>query len=378
MKAMKDRYPVKRKYKGRAGYLRKNTEESRVRACLVEFGDRLGAEGEGPIRHMGKSHKLGSQHDTVQEEKGETMLSGEMMSVMGWDMVGGGDSFLTSTLPQQPSGGGSGLGGGLEGKEGKIDMAGLSGFEKDLLKASKQAMKEREELLAVEKEEEAELLQNMEEEVDEGGTANSKRVNKNSVGQMVGLHASEISTAVESYSSTVEETRQKVSKGLSGSVGRISILKKQKAALEREIEKKSQEMAELQGVGEELVEEYRERRQEQFESQEYMEKLEGQIGRMEEMEEKADRKGDLGKLRKLVMLNESLKNQESSFKEECKKQRDRLGEELAELREREEQAEDDPEIQRMEEIEAMHARVLDLHIYHLKEKENQNNHYQNC
>ena len=77
---------------------------------------------------------------------------------------------------------------------------------------------------------------------------------------------------------------------------------------------------------------------------------------------RSDKKADLQKLKELVLLNESLKGQESEFKASCKQQLALLQEQLqAATASKEQDEEEDGHTARMAEIEDLHEKVTSKH-----------------
>jgi len=355
-----DRNRAKRIFKRRD--VKGGSEETRVRACLLEYGESFSVPGEG---------------------EGSGSGSGG----------GSGDSsgFVESKSDGGASGGGSGSGGGGKGAAGggvtvvadkdsgkkiirtddialsKLGLAASKGnkedmsqFEKKLAKAALEAEKEEkqftEEAIRMEKE----LMQDMKHIGDSDEATGQGGISGSSVGQIVGLGSVEIGSAVAAYKLEVEEARKELDENISGGKSsQIASLKRQQAHLEKQ---KEVIVARAGGVKEAnaafsdrlvVLEDERDG------AVEYNQKLREQLKKLTALEADASQKDELNNLKHLVSLNENLKTQEAGFKESCKQQMTQLKSQIAEIEGGAKENEAlTPEEKKMQDIEDMHAKVM--------------------
>jgi chromosome segregation ATPase len=88
----------------------------------------------------------------------------------------------------------------------------------------------------------------------------------------------------------------------------------------------------------------------------YIEKVNSELAKLDTLESAAENQDILAQLKNLVLLNETLKQQETQFKKHCTSQRDELLEMLKNLEN--DDASGDDEVKRMKEIEALYASDL--------------------
>jgi len=91
---------------------------------------------------------------------------------------------------------------------------------------------------------------------------------------------------------------------------------------------------------------------EQEKAKKYNQRVENEISKLDELENSSKFKDDLASLKRLVLLNENLKQQESSFKKNCKSQLAKLKSDLAGLKSDADESED---AKRLRDIEEMYA-----------------------
>jgi hypothetical protein len=230
------------------------------------------------------------------------------------------------------------------------DDSQLSGFERKLMQAAKQAMKEDELLRQNSTREEAELMQQMKEV--EGGVVSGA-----SIGAIVGLSSGEIGSAAAQYEHDLDAARQQLESSLgSGKLGQLAAYKRQRQHLIKtrdELESKATEVAAAVAALEQrlhiLEDEVRG-------AVDYNSKLGQQLGKLADLEAASSQQEELATLKSLVILNETLKGQEAAFKASCKAQ---LADYTARIKALEEaDAEDAESAKQLRDIEDMHAKVL--------------------
>lgn len=230
------------------------------------------------------------------------------------------------------------------------DDSQLSGFERKLMQAAKQAMKEDELLRQNSTREEAELMQQMREV--EGGVVSGA-----SIGAIVGLSSGEIGSAAAQYEHDLDAARQQLESSLgSGKLGQLAAYKRQRQHLIKtrdELESKATEVAAAVAALEQRLHILED---EVSGAVDYNSKLGQQLGKLADLEAASSQQEELATLKSLVILNETLKGQEAAFKASCKAQ---LADYTARIKALEEADADDAEsAKQLRDIEDMHAKVL--------------------
>jgi len=321
------RYRAQRRFKLKevAG---KKQEASRVHSVLLEYGETLKA----------RYGLAGSGAD------------GEAKDGEAKDAAGGGEATAASVLT-------FGVG------KAKGDDKQLSAFERKLAAAARKAA-EAEAELALEMAQEEDSLREGMLSVDghAAGGANSKRV-----GSIVGLGAGEIGAAAARYQESVEEARRRVEEmGEGAHAGGVAAFRRQKAALEKRAAGLAPEVAAVEAAKRE-AEAALAGRVAALEARQAQSAANGaRLAELAAEEEASGMSPELAKLKGLVLLNEQLKQQESAFKVNVKRQLANLQAELAAADAKEAEAAGgagaggggDDEGSRLREIEGMHAKVL--------------------
>ena len=292
---------------------KRESEVTRVHSCLLEYGEKMTAmRGEG-----GKGGAAG-----------------------GGAAGGGAGSAADYSFDIK-----------LEGGSG--ENAALSGFERNLLSAAREAMKEDELLRQNSSREEAELMGQMK-EVEGDATG---QVSGRSIGAIVGLGSSEIGSAAALYESELDAAKQQLESSLgSGKLGQAATYKRQRQNLLKardEVESKATEVAAALAVFEERL---RIIDEEARGAADYNGKLLQQLGKLGELEAASTQQAELATLKNLVIMNETLKAQEAAFKASCKAQ---LADYNARIKALEEtDAEDSEATKKLQDIEDMYAKVM--------------------
>ena len=227
----------------------------------------------------------------------------------------------------------------------------MSGFEKELVQAAKEA--ERQEQLFAEhaSKEEAELMKQMSQVGDGVAVAGSQ------VGSIVGMGSSEIGSAAAAYQAEVEEARKNLdSTFASGKLGQIAGFKRHKQNLIKQKEDIELKAAEVQIGITAMLQKLRLIEEERDGSVDYNNQLNGHVIKLNELEGSASQQEELQALKRLVSLNESLRAQEASFKVSCKSQ---VQEYQAMIKAFDETDNDNTEEnKKLKDIEDMHTKVL--------------------
>ena len=216
-----------------------------------------------------------------------------------------------------------------------------------------EAQKEEAQFAAQAQQMQAAIMQNMS-QIDTG-TDGSTGISGSSVGQIVGLGSSEIGSAVAAYRAEVEEVRKTIDENLTIGGGQATVLKRQAQNLEKQKDQADVKVAALRAATEALLERMQVLQQERDSAQAYRAKLQQQLDKLGELEQNASQQDELENLKNLVSLNETLRGQESAFKESCKAQ-------MAELKGMIAAAEgddgrDSEEEKKLRDIEDMHGKV---------------------
>ena len=342
-----DRNKAKRVFKRKD--VKGGSEETRVRACLLEYGESFSVPSGGSGDDKSSSGSGSGGHS---ESKSGGGGGGGVATGSGADSSSGSgkkavrtEDIALSKLGLAP------------GRGSKEDM---SQFEKKLAKAALEAEEEErqfaEEAMRLEKE----LMQDMKHIGDSDEASGRGGVSGSSVGQIVGLGSAEIGSAVAAYRLEVEQARRVLDESVSGGKStQIASLKRQQAHLEKQ---KEVIVARAEGAAQAtscLSDRLAALQEERDGAAEYNQKLAAQLQKLTALEADASQKDELSNLKHLVSLNETLKTQEAGFKESCKLQMVKLKGQIAEVEGGGgEGGARSPEDRKLQEIEEMHAKVM--------------------
>jgi hypothetical protein len=206
----------------------------------------------------------------------------------------------------------------------------------------------------------AELMQQMSQiEGDESTGAIS--ISGSSVGQIVGLGSNEIGSAVAAYKAEVEEAKRIMDESLaSGKVGQSAALKRQHQNLIKQKETADIKAANLRIATEALLDRMHLLEQERNSAQEYNTRLNEQFKKLADLERSATQQDELTSLKNLVSLNETLRGQETEFKESCKAQLQELKGLIAAAQGADMDEKEQEEDKKLRDIEEMHSKVCSL------------------
>jgi hypothetical protein len=383
-----------RLYKRKIG--RKESEETRVRSCLLEFGETFtklggagGAGGAAGSGQPGSANAAGggdsatatnaavggkNKMDPASLAQAASLKSANLRSVGGakanQDSNNKNDSPLKSSSndPQFEL-----IGSSSDGNEkllmhvpvvdaidqaladlAKLDINELSGFEKQLAKAAKEA--KRDEQLFAEKvtKEETEIMKQMS-EIDENSS--SQMISGSQVGNIVGLGADEISLANAAYQAELEESKKQLDANVSsGRLGAVAAFTRQKNHLLKQKDEffKAENEAKLKTDG--LKTKLATLEEEKKNAIDYIQQLTNQNKKFTDLEKTSSQQKELTVIKNLINLNESLKSKEIDFKTQCKTKRSEYLEKIKALDN--DDNEDASEIQQQKEIEEMYNKVL--------------------
>jgi hypothetical protein len=333
-----DRNKAVRQFRRRQ--LKDESEETRIHSCLLEFGESVllgkSASGGGAAGADGKTSSKGGG-----KGGSSTAASSGMIQITMKDLS---DISLSSATR---SGGSSEQ---------------LSGFEKKLAQAAKEA--QREEAMFAEhaqKEEEALMKQMMQVGGSADGTGAGMGLSGSQVGAIVGMGSSEIGSAAAAYALEVEESRKQMEANLaSGKLGQAAAYKRQRANLLKQSDEIDVRQGECQASTQLIQDKLRVIEEERDGALDYIAQLQVQIQKLKDLEAASTQQEELAMLKKLVALNESLRAQENAFKASCKAQMADYNARIAALSTAD--AEDDEETKKLRGIEEMHAKVCGLMI----------------
>jgi len=301
------------------------SEETRVHSCLLEYGEKMGAlAGGGGGGSSGGDGRGGA--GAGGSDDGRFAISD------------GGDISLAGLSSRLASGGG----------------ADLSGFEKKLMQAAKEAQREEKILAENASREEAELMQQMSQIDGDGDTVG---IAGSSLQGIVGLGSSEIGSAAAAYELELEESRRLLDSNLgSGKLGQAAAYKRQRQHLLKQRDEIDAKAVEVSVATEVMLERLRIIEEEHQSASDYNSKLQGQVVKLTELEGAASQQEELAILKNLVMLNENLRAQEAEFKASCKAQ---VQEYTARIKALEEADNEGSESNRkLRDIEDMHTKVM--------------------
>jgi len=264
-----------RQYRRRAE--RNETEEKRVLACLLEFGESFSAGG---ASGGGSGGAADSSKIVLSLAEGDISLDG-----------------LTRL-------GGAGTGGDA------------GAFEKKLAQAAKDALKEEEAMAERAAQQQEELLGQMRQVV--GGEMDS--VSGSQLGAVVSLGAGEIGTAAAAYQAQLDDLRRLMDGAAGGRAGQAAAYKRQKEALLKHRDDVDAKLTELKALAGSAMAQLGVVDEERTSTAEYNAQLKQQIVKLHDLEVALACQEDVAMLKHLVALQGSLQAQETAFKASCQGQ----------------------------------------------------------
>ena len=328
------RYGPQRKFRLRddAAKVRRDTEESRVHAALLEYGETMRAR-----RGLaGSGDGAGAEDNTRTESEG------------------GGKAGEIRPLST-----------GREEKQ-------LSAFERKLVNEAKKAAAAEAALAREMAVEEGHLLEGMRSIGDHGAETNAS---KKRVGTIMSLGTDDIAAAAARYELDVEKTRRRLNEQESSIAagGRVAVatFKRRQEVLKQQRDTLKPKLAEAKRTRAAAEATLATARKALVDMQTGMQRLRarmeggGDIAAKERAAEASGRVDDLKRLKELVQKNEGLKRKIESFRDGVKRERDELQAELSRLdaadkeRERLQAAgHEDEEMARLTQVEVMHTKIM--------------------
>jgi hypothetical protein len=369
------------------------SEEVKVRSCLIEYGETFGSGGPAAAGGSGGSGGSGGAGGSG-GSGGSGGAGGSGAAGGSGGASGGGKGFSATDGGADASGGFSATGeveisstivvNTAEGKgkggvtfnvilpDSDVALAAakvgggrggdLSAFEEKFATALREASKE-EQLLSIEaSKQEAALLKQMQQiSADEDDVV----VSGAQIGNIVGLGSSSIGSAAAAYEAAMEEARKQLDTTIGGGkLGQAVAFKRQQQALQTSIEERKIEVVSLQAKMATSSQKLHLLLQERDEAAKYTEQLKAQITKLESIEVNGSQRNELAMLKNLVALNESLRGQEAAFKASCKAQLADLNARIKAIGESSAVgANQSEEEKKFAEVEEMHSKVCNLYFY---------------
>lgn len=354
------------------------SEETRVRSCLLEFGesfaklggaaaaaggagssgDASGAKvfvtsgnatnvtevkgGNGGMNAIAQAAALRANNKTPNKNDPKKLASGSSDQ----DLVDGDEKLLmhvpvVDAVDQALA------------DLAKLDINELSGFEKQLARAAKEA--KRDELLFAEKasKEETEIMKQMS-EVDEN---TATVISGSQVGNIVGLGADEITSANAAYQAELEESKKQLDINVAtGRLGAAAAFTRQKQHLLKKQEEFMKAESEAKAKLDTLNAKLRTLEEEKSNASDYILQLKNQNKKFIDLEKGSAEQKELATIKNLINLNEQLKLKEVEFKTKCKAKRQEYLDKIKVFDA--EESEDTAEMKQQKEIEEMYVKVV--------------------
>lgn len=334
------------------------SEERRVRSCLLEFGETF-------MTTSSDRAGDGSAAVGAASRAQATIGSSPVMSIA--EAAASAVAARTQRSSQQPEVGPMGWAGSeaditLAGLS-KLDINELSAFEKQLAKAAREA--KREELLLSEQlsREEVELKQQMKEIIITGSQdgAAGVLISGSQVGSIVGLGIDQIGSAAAAYQAEVEETRRQLDESLAaGKLGKAAALNRQKQNLSKAREELVVKEREVHVESERVKATLKVLEEERSDALHYKEQLMGQARKLSELEKlSSSQKEEFGIVQQLIAKHEQLRAEEAAFKAQCKSDRQAFLEVIRELDTT--LRDDDPESSKLRDLQDLHDKISSKH-----------------
>lgn len=234
-------------------------------------------------------------------------------------------------------------GSAIQARSPRRGSTSTSMFDRKFAKLTAKDEKDRKAQIDLQMQQEEILIQQM-----SVATDSKKGVRTGDVGRIVAQQKSEISTAAAKYNAEVAETRRLMEEREPRTRrGRAAAFKRRKAGVLRQIQQIELQYQLVNARSMKLKGRYDTLKKQLDEAQGYNIKIIKQTELLAAEEKKAEHADELTKLRSLVALNETLRDQEKSFKENCRRQRAALQAAIAAL----EDGTDDADLARLLEIE---------------------------
>jgi hypothetical protein len=359
-------------------YRRKETagesEETRVRSCLLEYGETFsvpgsgadGASGTGKGSHVAHG-SAGAAAGGAGGSAGDSASAATAGGFAASAAAAAANRAAKQAAQQDAKSGGAGAGAaGGAGAGGvgpvsmdvtlaglaRLDVTELSAFEKQLAKAAREAKKEEALFAAQLSQEEAQLRSQMK-QLDEGAGA---ALSGSQVGNIVGLGLGEMGSALAAYQAELEESRKQLDSSLaSGKLGQQAAFNRQKQNLLKQRDELSAKEREVKIASTAMMQKLSLIEEERDGALEYIGQLKAQLKKLGDLESASSQQEELRVVQDLVAKNEALRGEEAAFKAKCKAQRQEYIDRIAALEA--ELAEDTEENAKLRDVEDMHAKV---------------------
>ncbi len=353
------------------------SEETRVRSCLLEYGETFSVPGAagatgGAAGTHGAAHGTGAHGaDGSHAAGGAGSAAGAMASPGGF--AASAAAAAANRAARQAAADGAEAGGSVGGATGaagssltsggvsldlplgglaKLDITELSAFEKQLARAAREAKKEEALFAEQLSKEEASLRLQMNKLDDGAGTA----LSGSQVGNIVGRGIGEIGSALAAYQAEVEEARKQLDSSLaSGKLGQLAAFNRQKQNLLKQRDELNAREREARIATAAMTEKLNLIEEERDGAVEYIGQLKAQIKKLHDLEAASAQQEELRIVQGLVAKADALKQEEAAFKAQCKTQRQEYLDKIAALEL--ELSEDTEENAKLRDIEDMHGKV---------------------
>ena len=191
----------------------------------------------------------------------------------------------------------------------------LSAFERKLVQAAKEAEREQQAFLEESNKEEEELMKDMKE------VSENQAIGGSQVGVIVGIGSSEIGSVAAQYQQDMEQAQKEIDNSMAmGRLGQAAAYNRQKGHLLKQKEDVGEQIAHTHVESESCIAKLKHSEEEKVSTNAYIAKLKDQVEKLKVLEDQANQGEELKMLKKLILLNESLKQQELGFKASCKAQ----------------------------------------------------------
>lgn len=235
----------------------------------------------------------------------------------------------------------------------KLEVTELSSFEKQLARAAREAKIEEAQLSQERLKEEEKLRGEMREVGEHGGLA----VTGSQVGNIVGLGLGEMGSAYAAYQAEVEDARKQLDNSLAnGKLGQSAVFNRQKQHLIKQRDEQMTKEREMRATCAAVKQRLQLIEEERTSAVEYIGQLQTQLKKLQGLEAMSTQQEELKIVQSLVGKHDALKKEEVAFKAACKAQRQEYLDKItvidAEL------DENTAENAKLRDVEEMHTKVM--------------------
>jgi len=190
----------------------------------------------------------------------------------------------------------------------------LSAFERKFAKMEAQEESKRQEAMEAAMQQQQQMLQQM-------SAAGDKAMNRGAVGNIVMQEGDLISNATAKYNAEVAETRRLMEEREPLTRrGRAAAFKRRQAGILRQLKAAKLKLKVASARRAKVKERYDKVKALFDDAKKYNARIVLETKKLEKLEAKEEYADNLARLKELIMINESLKQQEKSFKENCRRQ----------------------------------------------------------